>query len=117
MISVLKTLLLCYLATLALESIPALCLPQGKAWWKVSLLCNTVTNPLLNVLLMMGRVLIPDPVAVALLLLLLEAGAVLAEAYIYKDFLKKAYRPCLLFSVIANVFSFTAGSLLLRAVL
>ena len=117
MIPLLKSLLLCFLVTVALESIPALCLPQGKAWWKVSLLCNTLTNPLLNVLLLIGRALISNPVAVALLLLFLEAGAVLVEAYVYKDFLKKAYKACLLFSVIANVFSFTAGSLLLRAIL
>ena len=45
-----------------------------------------------------------------------KVGAVPAEAYIYKDFLKKPYKACLLFSLIANTFSFVAGSLLLKAV-
>ena len=76
-----------------------------KRWILASLVCNLVTNPLVNLILysLYGHSLY------ALTFLLLEAGVVVAEAFIYKGIIKSNFGKCLLASLIANTLSCIGG--------
>ena len=112
MIEILIYLFLCLGATLLLEAIPLLCTTNKKDWWKASVVCNVITNPVLNLVVMLlnlamwGMNRLPALIA-------LEIVVVLAEAYFYQRMLDKKYWRCLLFSFAANFISFIGGLALL----
>lgn len=96
-------------ATILLEGIPVLFLKNKRAWWKASVLCNVVTNPALNVIML----LLPPPLhedgPVACIVALLEVTVVFLEAWFYRLMLENSYKNCFLFSLVANGISFAAG--------
>lgn len=96
-------------ATILIEGIPTLLQKDRKAWWKASVICNVVTNPILNVLILLMTTLWPDQSWVQQMIILLELVVVFLEAYFYHRMLNKGYGRCLLFSFIANVLSMFAG--------
>ena len=100
------------LATIVLEIIPILFLKDRKSWWKASIVCNIVTNPLLNVTVLLLSVCLPDAVPLLPIILLSEAAVVLTEAYFYHRMLNAARLTCLMFSAAANTLSFGIGMLL-----
>lgn len=96
-------------ATILIEGIPTLPLKDRKAWWKASVICNVVTNPILNVIILLMTTLWPDENWVHQVIILLEIVVVFLEAYFYRRMLNKGYGRCLLFSFIANALSMYAG--------
>ena len=112
MIKILLVLAICCAATIVLEGIPILFLKSKKAWWKASILCNVVTNPLLNVIVLFLPVVLDDYLLIAWLVMALEVVVVFFETWFYQLMLEKSCKKCFLFSLIANGFSFVVGSVL-----
>ncbi|MBE6758209.1 MAG: hypothetical protein E7552_06665 [Ruminococcaceae bacterium] len=106
---VLLTLAVFLAGTIVLESIPTLFLRDRKGWRRTSLICNLVTNPILNVIMMLVYAFLPQQWLVALILFALEIAVVFIEAYFYRCRLRVSYRACLLFSLVANALSFGVG--------
>ena len=102
---------LCF-ATVLLESIPILFVRDRMAWWRASVICNIVTNPLLNVIVLLLSVYLPNEILLQPTVLILEGIVVFAEAYFYQRMLDQAWVPCLLFSLIVNGISFGIGTVL-----
>ena len=99
-------------STITLESIPVLFVKNKRSWWKASLICNVVTNPILNVVVfLLTAILYPNDVVYPVILVL-ECAVVLIEAYFYKRMLNSSFTACLMFSLIANLLSFSAGMFL-----
>lgn len=109
---VVALLIVLCLATLLLESIPCLFVRGRFAWWKASLICNVVTNPILNLtmFLVMAYMPYPDPDLFMPAVYVLEGAVVLTEAWLYKRMLDKTWLGCFCFSLIANAISFCVGS-------
>lgn len=107
-------LLLAFLcgATILLEGIPILFLKNKKTWWKASILCNVVTNPILNVIVLLLPVLLREANWVVGVVFVLEVAVVFFEAWFYRLMLGNTYKACLMFSLIANGISFVVGSIL-----
>lgn len=112
MIKVLLILALCCVTTILLESIPILFLKNKKAWWKASILGNVVTNPVLNVIVLLLRILLPEDNLVTGVIIVLEIAVVFFEAWFYRLQLSNPYKDCILFSLLANGLSFVLGSAL-----
>lgn len=112
MIFVIGILALYCAGTVLLEFIPALFMPDRKAWIKTGLFCNVITNPILNVIMLMLFAMVKSRVIVLISAVLLELMIVLFEAYIYKKNLNKPPKICLIFSFIANLFSVSVGFIL-----
>lgn len=104
------TLLFTCTLTILLESVLCLIVRQKLAWWKASVICNIVTNPILNVILMLLASLSVPSLIITAALLVMEVVVVFVEAYFYRCMLNKAYRHCFLFSLIANLLSFGIGT-------
>lgn len=107
--------LLTFLASMCLvtgcvESIPALFQKDKLAWWKASIVCNVVTNPVLNVLVaLLTSALDGNMNWITPVFILLEGIVVFLEAWFYQKMLGKDYSKCLIFSGIANMLSYCAG--------
>lgn len=101
-------LMICCGSTILLEAIPILFLTDKKAWWKASVVCNVVTNPLMNTIMLLVF-LIADLMIIVIIMLALEVVVVFVEAYFYQRMMNKKYLECFMFSFAANVFSFLAG--------
>lgn len=112
MTELLKILVVALSVPLLLESIPVLFLRNRKAWWKASVLCNVVTNPILNIIVILLSTVLPGGNVVSWIVLALEVAVVFFEAWLYGLMLGNTYKSCLLFSLIANGISFVAGSAL-----
>ena len=102
-------------ATILLEAVPVLLVKDRKAWWKAGLVCNVVTNPVLNVVMLLVTALLTDSGFVFPVLMVLELTVVFLEAWLYRLLVGKPYLHCLAFSLVANAVSFGAGILLDRA--
>ena len=100
------------LATIILESIPVLVVHHKLAWWKASLICNVVTNPILNVVIFLLTAILQSNDVIYPVILVLECAVVLIEAYFYQRMLNSRFTACLVFSLIANLLSFSAGMFL-----
>lgn len=96
-------------ATILLESIPVLFVRSKKTWWKASVICNVVTNPILNTVMLLVAAALPVMDVLILGLFALEIVVVFLEAFFYQRMLGKAYWQCFLFSLIANLISFGTG--------
>lgn len=98
------------LVTVCVESVPALFQKDKLAWWKASIVCNVVTNPVLNVLVaLLTSVLDGNMNWITPVFILLEGIVVFLEAWFYQKMLGKDYSKCLIFSGIANMLSYCAG--------
>lgn len=107
--SALLRLLAALALTVAVEcSATALLLGRRAAY--AALLCNLLTNPLLNALLLLCEALWPAGRAAALALL--EAAVVAGEAALFTRLLHAPLRQSLPLSLLLNALSFGAGLLL-----
>ncbi len=108
-------LLILWGSTVLLEGLVILCsqksLDDRKQWWKASLVCNTVTNPALNLIMFLLVAFLPAGVYNPILLLL-EAAVIMMEAFFYWRMIDASPRLCLRISLIANLISFGAGWLI-----
>lgn len=91
--------------TLFIEGIVICGFEPRRKWLWASIICNIITNPLINLILypLYGHNLY------ALVFLLLELGVVIAECFIYKEIIKCRWKKCLLASLTANAVSCISG--------
>ena len=95
--------------TILLETIPALFVRNTRAWWKASVICNIVTNPILNTLLFLLMPFLSEPEMIFPIIYLLEVVVIILEAFFYQRLLNKPYKRCLLYSLATNLLSFGIG--------
>ena len=96
------------LATLLLETLAVLLLKRSSAWLLPCWLGNVLTNPLLNAVFSLIFFRLSLPVSI-LCLLLMEAGAVFYEAYVYDGLLSCGRKEALRVSLACNAVSFLTG--------
>lgn len=96
--------------TLVLEGCFIFALTRSRDWLAVSAAGNLITNPLLNVLNALLGGALPQ-------LFLLEAGAVIVEALLYRFVLREPVKKAFGLSFLANALSFLLGSALLARLL
>lgn len=113
MLPLIFCLILFCVATIFLEAIPIAFVREKKQWWRASILCNVVTNPILNILVFLLTAYMRSYELTMFLFVLLEIAVVFLEAYFYHRMLNKPYKQCLLFSFIANLISVGIGFLVL----
>lgn len=101
-----------YLVTVILEMLTAwmLRIRKKEDFW-IIFLVNTITNPILNLLLFLLGLYAPYAFSRAALPVM-EVVIVLAEGFLFRGFIKKLKHP-FLFSLILNAVSFFAGGILL----
>ncbi len=91
--------------TLLIEGIAICGFDPWRKWLIASIICNIITNPLINLILypLYGHSIY------ALVFVLLEITVVVAEAFIYKGIIKCKTGRCILASLIANTLSCISG--------
>ncbi len=113
-------LILC-LATCLFEAFALLLMEKPREWFKPVLLCNVLTNPILNMILpaVYAFTYVFDMrtggVASFLILLVLELGVVFLEAWMLGVFIDAPFRKRLKVSFGLNAFSFVWGLILTPA--
>ena len=98
-------LLLALGMTLLIEGIVVLGFDPQKKWFGASVVCNIITNPLVNIILSQ----LYGHRGYALVFLLLEAGVVIAEAFLYNRLFRHSLGICFVASLIANAVSCIGG--------
>lgn len=98
-------LILALLLTCLFEGIVICGFEPWRRWLSASIVCNLLTNPLINLILypLYGHS------VYALVFVLLEITAVIAEALIYKGIIKCKLGKCILASLTANTLSCISG--------
>ena len=76
-----------------------------------SVLANLMTNPLLNLILILISGQAGGPGGFFAIRIALEIGAVLAEAFAYKGMMKLEIKKALWLSLVLNLFSFCIGEI------
>lgn len=99
-----------FVLTVLIEGLVMLAL--FRSWRRVyySFLCNLLTNPALNYLLILAGSLFVG--AYAPMLILLEAAVVIIEAFVYKELFPIKLLPAIGVSLLLNAASFSVGLLL-----
>ena len=110
--SFLFLLLFCCGATIVIEWIPLFFISRRKGWLKASILCNIVTNPLLNTLLCLFAAFTKSDTAFLVITIMLEIGVVFLEAWFYKRLMRERFVKCFGVSLLANGLSFGIGMVL-----
>lgn len=95
--------------TCAAEMLPQLFLKERKKLILSGLLCNAITNPLLNVTVLLLYAFVNDIWVLYSIIILLEVVVLFAEAGIYKLILDKPFKICLTVSAVCNAVSFSVG--------
>lgn len=108
-----RQLLPALLLTVFLEGLTVLALVRDRKWLPPSVLGNVCTNPLLNLLVTYAVSRGAAGAGYVLLVLFLEAAAVLYEAYIYYSLTDAEKREAILVSLAANAVSFLTGLIIL----
>jgi len=99
------------LITIAVEGIAILVLFRRKDYFYYSVLCNLLTNPALNLVLMITVKAFGASVYYPVLLLA-EVAVVFVEAALYKYLSGLNMKKCIMLSAFLNALSFAAGVLL-----
>ncbi len=109
-IIILSVFLACII-TMLIEFIPALFVKEKAKWIKTSVLCNVVTNPVLNLtVFLLFAAHFSEPV-VLIIGFIGEIVVFRFEGYIYKRVLGMPKKVCLTYSAVANLLSFVIGSI------
>ena len=111
MAGLLRALLCALVLTCILEIIPLAFLRPFRRWLGASLICNVLTNPLLNCILQYSYARLSAPEITALTIAL-EAGVVVCEAVLYRLILAEPMKKCAAVSLGSNAFSYGAGKLM-----
>lgn len=101
--------------TCIFETLTLLFFKDRKDWIKPVLICNVLTNPVLNMIYPFLQELLEGAREYALsvyLLLALEVGVVFLETWLLGFFVEKSYKRRLGVSVAINVASFVVGLIL-----
>lgn len=113
LIPIFRSLLSALILTILIESVPLLFLSPRKKWLSVGLLCNVLTNPLLNCLRILFYSLYPNDTALTLLTVCLEILIVFAEGCFYSKLLRISNQKGFYASLLCNCISYLLGLLLL----
>ena len=97
--------------TLVLEIIPLLFMQGRRRWILASILCNFLTNPMLNCANIVAVGYLGEAAGRAILIAM-EILVIPAEAGIYRLVLDEKFPRCLKAAAICNVFSFSIGLIL-----
>ncbi len=107
-------LIFALIATILIEGVVVLLLKRSLKWLYYSLLCNMLTNPLLNLSLYAFIILFrPASAAYYICVGIGECIVVTVEYALYRALTKEKPGSCLLVSFTANLISFLSGFLLL----
>lgn len=106
---IIRALVTACCATCVLEILPVFCIGKSLRWVKASLVCNIVTNPALNTLLLLLAQFITNSSVILCIIIVLEVLIIIVEAYFYKMMLQELFVKCLLISFLANLISFLVG--------
>jgi len=98
--------------TCILEGIGILLIRKTALWFRASLLCNLLTNPLANVLVSLIRPWLADEWILYIAIFLLEISIVFAETALYGLILNTSRRKAFHTSLLCNAGSFVLGLLL-----
>lgn len=109
------TLVVLCLLTCIIELIPFLFLSENGKWIKASFLCNVITNPIANVILIIAGTYITNQTALICIAVALEIVVVAYEAYMYHHIMDASIVKSVVMSVIANAASFIVGLLIILA--
>lgn len=110
---ILILVLLC-VSTCIIEIIPFLFLKNRFKWIKTSLLCNVITNPIMNTILAILTLFIRDNTVFFIITVILEVAVVVFEAFIYYNVMDESAWKCVVLSLLANVCSFAIGVIFLE---
>lgn len=117
MISLLKYILFALALTCAFEIVPLLFVRGNKKKWIASsLLCNVITNPIINIIFMLVALAIENENVTFGILILLEVLVVAFEAFLYHNITDESIKKCIKISFVCNLFSFVLGLLLFNLV-
>lgn len=112
MIGIVLSLLILLGMTCVIEMIPLLFFKNGTKLIKTSLLCNLITNPLLNTILGFFTLFELEQSLFIIITLLLEVCVIIFEAFIYYNTTEESKIKCFFVSLITNLLSFGLGLLL-----
>ena len=96
------------LLTCAAEACPVLFMKRRKDWFRSGLVCNVLTNPLLNVCLWLVQAYCSQSVRWCAVLIG-ETAVVFIEALLYWTMVNTSYKRCLAQSLLCNAVSFVVG--------
>ena len=106
---IINILLKLLIATCVFEIIPLLFFKSRGKRIATSLLCNVLTNPLLNVILFLVAGFISNQATYILIVLVLELAVVAFESFIIYNIMNESATKCIKVSAVCNAFSFTMG--------
>lgn len=108
-----EQMLLAFIITAAVEGIAAFLYFRSIRGVYCSFVCNMLTNPMLNVILLLATANFGTTIYVPLLVLL-ELIAVLAEAKVYSNIMASVnFKKSIVISACFNALSFTIGIFLI----
>ncbi len=113
LLQIFKGMALALLITIVIESIPHFFLSPRRKWLSTGLLCNVLTNPMLNCLRILWYNLFPNDSILFFFTLILEFLILLLEGWFYNQLLHVTKRKGFLVSLLCNSLSFLIGSLIL----
>jgi len=109
MLVIIAALFICCIATILLEGFPLIVMRERKKWFKASLLCNVVTNPILNSSLILCTYFMDNKQNELFVMIVFEVVVVFVEAVIYSKMLNKEFWKCFIVSLVLNALSFFIG--------
>lgn len=102
--------------TIIIEGVAMFILTRSKEWVKCNILCNMVTNPILNISLFV-LVYFTGLSWYSLGVFIGEAIVFTSEALLYKLMTGKGILKCIIYSVITNALSLVLGNIIFEFVL
>lgn len=105
-------LLIPFLLTVVIEGITMLLLTRSFKWVCYNLLCNMVTNPVMNILLFLITLRFGTTAVYYLAVVIGELAILFLEAWFYRKMTEASSKKCFLRSLITNALSFSLGLVL-----
>ena len=102
--------------TCIIEIIPLLFLKNRRQLIKTSLLCNVITNPIMNIILAIFAVYVTNLTAYTGIVIVMEIAVIMFEAFIFYNLIEESIKKCVVISVIINICSFIVGFLITYAI-
>ena len=105
------------LLTIVIEGIVIIVMTRSVKWLLFSIPVNGLTNPLLNLCLLLVGVYSGNRILYITVLILGELSAVAGEALLYRAFSGNTFRNCLFRSAVANAVSVGLGFIIMHFML
>ena len=105
------------LLTIVIEGIVIVLMTKSVKWLLFSVLVNALTNPVLNLCLLLVSVYSGNLILYITVLVLGELSAVAGEAVLYRAFTGELLKRCFLRSAVANAVSLGLGFIFMQFIL